>query len=238
VEADRRILDEVEAEVDDLMVVRPLRAPWVAGVAGLLFAVLFTAALALLRTLPIESETDEDIAAWFASGQDTPALIAGLFLAPFAGVAFLWFIAVVRDQVGEREDKFFATAFFGSGVLFVALLFVTAGIASSIFVGPRYLGQPPPTAATVAFVQALSYSLMFAFATRAAALFILATATVGRLTGVFPRWFSALGYVSGLLLLLTVSFFDWIVLVLPVWVAIVSVFILRRERARRRGTTP
>jgi hypothetical protein len=76
---------------------------------------------------------------------------------------------------------------------------------------------------------------MFAFATRAAALFILATATVGRLTGAFPGWFSLLGYVSGLVLLLTVSFFDWIVLILPAWVAIVSLFILRRERSRLRA---
>ena len=223
-----------ETQVEGIKVVRPLRAPWAAGVAGLLFAILFTTALGLLRTMPIVSEDDEAIAAWFASGQDTPALIAGLFLAPFAGVTFLWFIAVVRDQVGEREDRFFATVFFGSGVLFVGLLFVAAGILSSIFVGPRYLGQPPPTADTVALIRALSYSVMFAFATRAAALFILATATVGRLTGVFPRWFSLLGYVSGLLLLLTVSFFDWIVLVLPAWVAVVSLFILRRERARSR----
>jgi hypothetical protein len=228
-------MSEIEVEVEGVRVVRPLRAPWAAGVAGLLFAILFTVALGLLRSMPIVSESDDEIAAWFASGQDTPALIGGLFLAPFAGVAVLWFIAVVRDQVGEREDRFFATVFFGSGVLFVGLLFVAAGIASSIFVGPRYLDLPPPTAETVALTRTLSYSVMFAFATRAAALFILATATVGRLTGAFPGWFSLLGYVSGLVLLLTVSFFDWIVLILPAWVAIVSLFILRRERSRLRA---
>ena len=47
----------------------------------------------------------------------------GLYLVPFAGIAFLWFIGVVRDRIGEREDKFFATVFFGSGLLFVAMLF-------------------------------------------------------------------------------------------------------------------
>ena len=130
--------------------------------------------------------------------------------------------------------------FFGSGLLFVALLFVASAILSSVIVGPRYLGQPPPTAETVALIRAMAYAIMFAFATRAAALFILATATVGMRTGVFPRWFCLLGYAAGLLLLVTVSFFDWVVLLLPVWVAFVSLFILRRERERvvGRGIAP
>jgi hypothetical protein len=28
---------------------------------------------------------------------------------PFAGIAFLWFIGVLRDRLGEFEDRFFAT---------------------------------------------------------------------------------------------------------------------------------
>ena len=69
-------------------------------------------------------------------------MIGGLYLAPFAGIMFLWFVAVIRDQVGEREDRFFATVFFGSGILFVALLFVASAIAVSPSVSYRYLDQP------------------------------------------------------------------------------------------------
>jgi hypothetical protein len=36
---------------------------------------------------------------------------------PFAGIAFLWFIGMLRDRLGEFEDRFFATVFFGSGLL-------------------------------------------------------------------------------------------------------------------------
>jgi len=213
-------------------ILRLPRAPWVAGVVGLLFSLLFTAALIILRDLPIVNATDAEVATWYASGDDTLPSIAALFLAPFAGVTFLWFIAVIRDQVGDREDRFFATVFFGSGLLFVALLFVAGAIVSSLIVGPRYLGEPPPSAETISLIRAMAYAVMFVFATRAAAIFILSTATVGLRTGVFPRWFCLLGYLAGLILLLTVSFFDWIVLTLPLWVAFVSLFILRRERAR------
>ena len=102
---------------------RQLRAPWAAAVAGLLFAALFTAALLLLRSQALIGASDDELVRIFASGQDLPGVIGGLYLAPFAGIMFLWFVAVIRDQVGDREDRFFATVFLGSGLIFVATLF-------------------------------------------------------------------------------------------------------------------
>ena len=51
---------------------------------------------------------------------------------PFAGIAFLWFVGVLRDRVGELEDRFFATVFLGSGLLFVGTLFVAAALAAGL----------------------------------------------------------------------------------------------------------
>jgi hypothetical protein len=214
---------------------KALRAPWAAGIAGIAFSILFTLALLLIRNQSILDASDQGIADWFADGGDTQVLIAALYLMPFAGVAFLWFIAVVRDQFGEHDDRFFGSVFYGSGLLFVALLFIVAAIAGSLVVGVRYLGQPPPSAESMDLIRSLGYTLLFAIASRAAALFIISTATIGRRGRIFPRWFALLGYANALILLLVVSLWDWIVLVLPAWVAIVSVFILRREWSRRRG---
>ena len=213
---------------------RQLRAPRAAGVAGLLFGVLFTAAVLLLRSVPVYSLTDAGIARYFADGGDRQLIVGGLYLGPFACIALIWFIAVVRDQIGDREDRFFATLFFGSGVLLVALLFAAMAAVSSLVVGYAYLGLPPPSSEMVTEMRTLAYTLLFAFATRAAALFMISTTTAGLRAAVFPRWLAAIGYLAGLLLLLVVTFFDWIVLVLPAWVAIVSVLILRREWARAR----
>ncbi len=201
---------------------RQLRAPWAASIAGLLFSFLFTAALVLVR-----SQADT------AAEPTTAMVIGGLYLAPFAGIMFLWFVAVIRDQVGEREDRFFATVFFGSGVLFVALLFATAAVVSTPTTLVRFLGQDQLSAESASLLRALGYTLLFAFATRAAAVFMLATATIGIKSGVFPRWFALVGYLLAVVLLVAVSFYDWVILVLPGWVAVVSLFILRRERARR-----
>ncbi len=213
---------------------RQLRAPWAAGIAGVLFAIMFTAALWLLRNQPMMTADDAGLIRLFANGEDLGALIGGLYLAPFAGIMFLWFIAVIRDQVGEREDRFFATVFLGSGLIFVAMLFTTAAVASIPVVGSRYLGLPPPTAAEIVVLREFSYGLLFAFSTRAAAVFLFATATIGVRSGAFPRWFAWTGYALGVVLFVAVSFLEWSILVLPAWVAVVSVFILRRERARRQ----
>ena len=214
---------------------RQLRAPWAASVAGILFSVLFTLSLLLLRSAPLYNATDAELAATFAAGEDLPAVIGALYLAPFAGIAFMWFIAVIRDQIGEREDRFFATVFFGSGLLFVALLFVAAAVASIPLVAYRYLQLGPPTAAEMDTTRSLSYALLFAFSSRAAAVFLFATATIGVRTGTFPRWFGRTGYALGVIMLLVVTVFDLVVLLFPAWVAVVSLFILRRERQRVTG---
>jgi hypothetical protein len=232
-------VDRPEPPAEPLAVVearRQLRAPAAASVAGILFAVMFTLALALLRAQPMVTANDAELRRIFEAGQDWSAVIGGLYLAPFSGIMFLWFLAVVRDQIGEREDRFFATVFIGSGLLFTALLFISAGVASSLFVGVRYLGQGPPSAETVAATRSLGYTLLFAFATRAAGVFLFAIATIALRSGAFPRWIAWTGYLLGLVLLVAVTFWDWLILVLPAWVFVLSLLILRRERARRGST--
>jgi len=214
---------------------RQLRAPAAAGIAGILFAVFYTAALLLLRDDQLYSAGDAELVRIFAHGDDLQAVIGGLYLAPFAGVMFLWFVAVIRDQIGEQEDQFFATVFFGSGILFVATLCIASAIAVTPSVSVRYLDQPAPTSAVIDVLRAIAYTVTFAFENRAAGVFLIATATIGRRTGVFPRWFSAISYVLGAVLLIAVTFLDWAILVLPAWVLVVSVFILLRERTRGRA---
>jgi hypothetical protein len=214
---------------------RQLRAPWAASIAGLLFALLFTAALLLMRSSPLQAANDAELARLFREGRDQWLFIGALYLAPFAGIMFLWFIAVIRDQVGEREDRFFATVFLGSGLVFVALLFAAAAVAGSLVVGVRFINLDPPSASEASLLRALSYTLLFGFASRAAAVFLFSIATLGLRSRTFPRWFAWTGYLFGIVLLLVVTLWDWIVLLLPAWVGGVSLFILRRDRALRRA---
>jgi len=99
-----------------------MKAPRSAAIAGILFSVLLIGGLLLFR-LSVRADPLE-AGAWLKTSSKTIAL--ALNLIPFAGIAFLWFIGVLRDRLGELEDRFFATVFLGSGLLFLAMLFASA----------------------------------------------------------------------------------------------------------------
>ncbi len=150
-----------------------------------------------------------------------------LNLLPFAGIAFLWFVGVLRDRLGDREDRFFATVFLGSGLLFVAKLFVGAAIAGGLV---RMLNEAPGP-----LVQSRAYALgrlqirltIQVYALKMAAVFMMSTATVCLRTRIVPRWMAVVGYALALLLLVQGSrATHWIPLVFPLWVLLVSSFIL------------
>jgi hypothetical protein len=85
-----------------------------------LFAALFIASLALLRGIPVPAAGD-DLEMWLADEAATTISLVTLYLVPFSGIAFLWFMAVLREHAGKREDRFFDTVFLGSGLLLTEL---------------------------------------------------------------------------------------------------------------------
>jgi hypothetical protein len=212
---------------------RELRAPRAAGVAGLLFAVLFVTALLLFRSTVGVRHSVAELQRLVAA-DDVGSVMAGIYLVPFAGVAFLWFMAVVRDAIGEREDKFFATAFLGSGLVFVAMLFAGAVAFAGPVIGRSFGvgGVPSPDAIDLA--RSMGYAFMFVFATKMAGVFTIVTSTIGRRLARWPRWLSIYGYVSALVLVFSVTYNEMIIALFPLWVATVSVYILV---AVKRGET-
>jgi hypothetical protein len=110
-----------------------LTSPRAAAAAGILFSVLLITSLALIRISVPGHQGDEG--AWIDSQSKNIRL--ALNLLPFAGVAFLWFIGVVRDRLGEYEDRLFVTVFLGSGLLFLAMLFASAATAAGIMAAYR-----------------------------------------------------------------------------------------------------
>ncbi len=105
-----------------------LRTPKSAAIAGIIFSVLLITIFWLLRT----SFPPQAAAAGPMLTERPQTIMTALSLVPFAGIAFLWFIGVLRDRLGEREDRFFATVYLGSGLLFLAMLFTAAAVVSSI----------------------------------------------------------------------------------------------------------
>ena len=168
--------------------------------------------------------------------------IVGLYLVPFAGISFLWFIAVIRSHIGDREDHFFATVFLGSGLLFVAMLFAAAAAAGAPLASVRFQGAPVPGPDAIGFARALGYTFLYVYAIRVAAVFVISVSTLALRTASLPRWLVIVGYVIAVVMLLSVSFFRFVVLLFPLWVAAVSIVILFTSRipdgARAQAAAP
>lgn len=199
-----------------------LSTPRAAAVAGILFSILLIISLILIRISLPGGPLQID---WISGSWKTINL--ALNLVPFSGIAFLWFIGVIRDRLGEQEDRFFATVFLGSGLLFLAMLFASAALAGgtiALFGAARSLGVFDEGIYT--FGRAISYEVMNVYALKMAGVFMIATSTLGIRTMILPRWMSLLGYVLALLLLLSIGLLPWASLVFPMWVLMISIHIL------------
>lgn len=218
--------------INEQQVGRRLTTPRAAAVAGLLFALLFTTVLVLVRTALPGSQFPGSASVAEAAGQLRFAVI----LMPFAGIAFLWFLGVVRDRLGELEDRFFSSVMLGSGLLFLAMLFVAMAIAGGILAGSlRTSGLVDE--GIMRFGREVMLQISNVYALRMAAVFMISLATIWLRTGLMPRWIVISTYVLALALLVVTSLSLWITLVFPVWVSIVSLFILLAAfRAHRRST--
>jgi hypothetical protein len=210
----------------------PLRTPRAAAVAGIIFSVLLIAALVLLRvSVPAHPAVP---GAWLTDSRRRAAVAIALNLIPFAGIAFLWFVGVVRDRVGEREDRFFATVFLGSGLLFVGMLFVGAAVAAGLIAGRAQSG--PPVGATLAFGRHITTLLLNVYAMRMAAVFTLTTVTIARHTRIVARWLTFAGLAIALVLLVAAGTVAWTELLFPAWILALSIDILvSRSRASAGG---
>ena len=200
-----------------------LKTPKAAAIAGIAFSLLLLLILWLLRT-SIPADPLEP-GAWLAT--DTRAVTVALNLVPFAGVAFLWFIGVLRDRLAQLEDRFFATVFFGSGLLFLAMLFAAAAVIGAVvLVASISAPDELMNSATFRFARAASYIIMNVYALKMAAVFMISTSTVVIRTGIAPRWIAFLGFLLALMLLIGSFFISWSFAVLPFWVFLISVYIL------------
>ena len=199
-----------------------LRAPRAAAIAGILFSVLLITSFVLLR-LSVPADPLES-GAWLRTRTSNVEL--ALNLLPFAGIAFLWFIGVLRDRLGEREDRFFATVFLGSGLLFLAMLFLAAAVAGGIIIAFIAAPEGLVGSATFAFARAIMYEFMNIYAIKMAGVFIIATSTLALRTAFIARWIAFVGYAVALLLLFSPRGLDGIAMIFPAWVLLVSLYIL------------
>jgi len=200
-----------------------LRTPRAAGIAGIVFSVLIIVIFWLFRTTvpadPFESGS------WLASDPRNAAI--ALNLIPFAGAAFLWFIGVIRDRLGASEDRFFATVFLGSALLFLAMLFCSAAVLGAVILAAvSASANELVNSTTFRFARSLAYVIMNVYALKMAGIFMISTSTVIIWTRIVPRWIAMIGVALALFLMIGSYYISWSIVVFPAWVFLISVYIV------------
>ena len=192
----------VETPDPGMTAIRPaLRTPRSAAVAGIAFAVLLLTTFILVR-ISVPSSPDQQ-SNWLTQGGHRGLGVAATALVPFAGIAFLWFIGVVRDRVGAHEDRFFATVFLGSGLLFVAMLFTASASSTGLLAAFGSHSFPSGSEPMLTFGRSVTYTVLTVYAMKMAAVFTLSTTTIVSQTTNAPRWLTVSGYLTTVILLIS-----------------------------------
>ncbi|MFD8542934.1 hypothetical protein [Streptomyces sp. NPDC059649] len=218
-----------------------LRTPRAAGAAGVLAALLLAAVLIIVR-VSLPSAVPTHAREWPAHSSHRQVLETALGLLPFSGIFFLWFMGAVRDYVGRTErglgpaanavsgseveraeNRFFATLFLCSGLMFTALVLAAGAAAGGLL---AITGDVPAGAQELWTYGRTTLNLLASYAMRMAAVFTLSTTTIGLGLRVFPHWLAVLGYAAALVLLFVVGAVPWTELAFPGWMLATSTYIL------------
>jgi hypothetical protein len=200
----------------------------VGGIHALLFLLTFW----LVSDLPGANASNAEIIEFYESEERWRIVLAGLYVGPFAGMAFIWFLVALRmwvDRSAHRVNALLSNIQLVAGIVYVALFFAGLAATSVVAVGAEFADAEIDPVAARQFPQN-GDTLLFVFSFRMAAMFVFTTSAIGRTTGILPRPFVWSGYAVGLFLLLSAGFEAWFALVFPFWLLALTGILLVRAR--------
>ena len=205
---------------------KALKTPRSAAIAGIIFSVLYGDQHGAHEHLS-SPRAHGWLPRWLET--DTTTVTLALNLIPYAGIAFLWFIGVIRDLLSDMEDRLFATVFLGSGLLFLALTFMGAALAGGLLSSYAIESSVLVQSGVLTYSRKVIYHIFNIYAIRMAGVFMISLATIWLRTGLMHRGWAFLTYILALVLLLSIDYSFWVTLIFPGWVLVVSVYILIRN---------
>jgi len=205
----------------------------VAVASGIAFTVLFTLGLVLVNQIPRLDSPDSTYAAFYATGSGGVLVTVGLYLVPFAGIAFLWFMMAFRALLGRPADVTQGLQL-ASGVAFICMLFAGTAAAGAVALMLHFANVPAPPVSVDRVLSSVGYGLVFVYGVRVAGMFTITTTTLARRAGMMPGWLAVLSYLMAAFLLVTTTTRPATLLVYPAWVLLLSLALLRSARTRTR----
>ena len=199
---------------------------------GGIHALLFLLSYWLVSDLPGANASDAEIIEFYKSDERWRIVLAGLYVGPFAGMAFIWFLVALRmwvDRSANRVSALLSNIQLVAGIVYVALFFAGLAASSVVAASAEFADAEINPSAARQFPQ-YGDTLLFVFSFRMAAMFVFTTSAIGRASGILPRPFVWSGYAVGLFLLLSAGFEGWFALVFPLWLLALTGILLVRAR--------
>jgi hypothetical protein len=210
------------------------RAAMITAGLGIAHAVLLLAAFMVIRRyLPHGKSPESDFQAFYGDeGRRRLVLYTGIYLVPFAGIAYIWFTVALRAWLQgsvARLNRLLSDVVLVCGIIYVALLF-GEGAAISVVSIDLIIEDEKVAVAIARQFPHYGASLFLIFAMRMAAMTVFALSNIARSTAIFPRWFVYSGFGVGIALMLTASLNPLLVAVFPIWLVIFCTFVIRHVR--------
>ena len=224
------------AEQEVRLIRKEIRSPRSAAIAGIVYSALMITGM--LLTANMVSSIPADINRnWLEEWSGIAKVL--VTIVPFAGLAFLWFTGVVRDRLGDREDRFFSTIFFGSGIISVVMLFIWGATAGAMFGTFAISAELVVDDDIFIFGFAFMNEIIGNYALRMAGAYMMSIGSIWTRTGLMPRWLSLGTFILALGFLLFAGIIREARFLFPVWIFVVSVYILilnyRRSHEETEG---
>lgn len=210
------------------------------SVMGVVFAALFVAGLTLVYASPGLSAADAEFTAFYAGGS-TVLVTVGLYLVPFAGIAFLWHMNATRLLIRSRTPAPSAIPDglqLVAGILFVALLFAGTAGAGGVALLKDLTNGPLPSVDVMRGLLAVGYGMVFVYAVRGAGMYAITTTTLLLHAGLLPKWLAGVGYLLAASFLLSTTLNPVVVLLFPAWAVLVGVVVFLRSGQLDRPASP
>jgi hypothetical protein len=208
----------------------------VTAASGLVFAALFVTSMVLVHHTPGPSLPDDVFTRFYTTGDRGLLVAVGVYLVPFAGIAFIWhlvtFRALVRARATDAPDIPRGLQLV-SGVGFVLMLFAGTSAAGTAALLVQLTDAPLPPVSEIRTLLVLGYGLVFVYGVRMAGMFMITTTTLARSAGLLPIWLTLLGYAVAALLLISATFEPALMLIFPSWIVLVSVMLALRTPTDR-----
>jgi hypothetical protein len=188
---------------------------------GIAFGVTFIVGN-LMQPTPKHMKNVQEWATLFNSSSKRTTEVIGAYLVMFGLLAFLWFVTRLRSVLTDGSGALLAFASVFAGIAMAGTL-----IAAAVAGGKIFAGYPVPSGPIAQQLGNVGEGMLGVPASLAAGVFVAVAAYLARRDSVLPGWLTIAGYVVAVLQLAGGLFIP--LLLVPLWVIIVSIVLMRRE---------